>query len=182
MSNIHHSQNYSLLEKAQQGNLEALGKLISSAYSTYGITVKYAQLINGNELEVELRSIKGFITQELIEEITRKIEKIKIPKIEIITVRSSKPVIESKETSFSRTSNDNRSDDKYVAMLGAVLFLIGLFMMIVGLAYDNAVYKFGEDPYYNIGKISNKASWIDAGGFLTVSGSVFLSASYKKLR
>ena len=173
--NTNHSQNYSLFQKAQEGDLEALKKLISNSYSSKGITVKYIQLLNGEDLEVEIRSVKGFITQDILEEITQKIRKVKIPAVKSVNVVSSKPIVEAME----RETRKKFNDDKYVAILGAILFLLGLFMMIVGLSYDTYNYR---AEVYSIGAISNKASWIDAGGFLTVSGSVFLSVSYKKLR
>lgn len=167
-----HSQNYSLFQKAQEGDLEALKKLINNSYSSQGITVKYIQLLNGEDLEVEIRSVKGFITQDILEEITQKVRKVNIPAVKSVNVVSSKPIVEAME----RETRKKFNDDKYVAILGAILFLLGLFMMIVGLSYDND-YK----GWYNIGAISNKASWINVGGFLTVSGSVFLSVSYRKL-
>lgn len=63
----------------------------------------------------------------------------------------------------------------HLANFGWVLFIFGALIMAVGFTYDATVESDDYERIYNIGAISNKSSFINTGGFMTVCGAIFIT-------
>ena len=68
-----------------------------------------------------------------------------------------------------------------VRIFGWLLFALGVCFLGIGLAYDSTIEsgEFGNRTH-NIGKISNKNTYTNTGGFIAVCGAIF--ATYGSLQ
>jgi hypothetical protein len=63
--------------------------------------------------------------------------------------------------------------------LGGLLFLVGVYAMSSGLLYDTSVSdgeRYSSSRIINTGKVSDRATITNIGGFLAICGSILLSS------
>ena len=75
---------------------------------------------------------------------------------------------------------------KGIPEVGSLFMIFGILMMISGLFYDDSVSSDSSTYSYrrvvNSGKVSERATITNVGGFLSVCGSIFICAASLKQR
>lgn len=173
-----------LVMKAKARDCEAFKKLLNQSLSNQGISVKSVSIDDGL-MNIELRSIKGQIEPQILDQVKSKTEKLGIQSVYDIQVYQYQYQKSSSSNKSSTSSggdnliglpihfvNQVYKSDLMLKNLGIVLFLLGCILMLIGFFYDPS---YGDS--YNIGAISFKQAYTNTGGFISICGAIFIASS-----
>jgi hypothetical protein len=77
----------------------------------------------------------------------------------------------------------NKKYGRQTEEMGSFLLFVGITMVLIGLFYDTSVEsssKYSYDRIINAGKVSDRETITNIGGFLSIYGSIFICRASNK--